>query len=53
MEKHLVPRFADLALCDVTTVVIQMYVTHLIQAGYAPKSIDHIHDVLRQCFGQA
>jgi site-specific recombinase XerC len=46
MEKHLTPRFGDLALCDVTTPVIKTYVTHLIQAGYAPKSIDHIHDVL-------
>jgi integrase len=46
VEKHLVPRFGDLAVCDVTTPVIQTYVTHLIRAGYAPKSIDHIHDVL-------
>jgi len=46
MEKHLMPRFGELALCDITTVAIQTYVTHLIQAGYAPKSIDHIHDVL-------
>jgi integrase len=46
MEKHLLPRFGALALCEVTTAVIQQYVTHLIQVGYAPKSIDHIHDVL-------
>jgi integrase len=46
MEKHLIPRFGALALCDVTTPAIQTYVTHLIKAGYAPKSIDHIHDVL-------
>jgi integrase len=46
MEKHLIPRFGDLALCDITTPTIQGYVTHLINAGYAPKSIDHIHDVL-------
>jgi integrase len=46
MEKHLLPRFGDLAVCEVTTPVIEGYVTHLIQAGYAPKSIDHIHDVL-------
>jgi len=36
----------ELALCDVTTPAIQTYVTHLIKAGYAPKSIDHIHDVM-------
>lgn len=46
MGKHLIPRFGELALCDVTTPAIQTYVTHLIKAGYAPKSIDHIHDVL-------
>jgi integrase len=46
LEKHLLPRFGDLPVCDVTTAVIQTYVTHLIQVGYAPKSIDHIHDVL-------
>jgi integrase len=46
MEKHLVPRFGDLAVSDVTTQEIQSYVTHLANAGYAPKSIDHIHDVL-------
>ena len=46
MEKHLIPRFGELAVCDVTTPAIQAYVTLLIKAGYAPKSIDHIHDVL-------
>jgi integrase len=46
LEKHLMPRFGDLPLCDVTTPAIQTYVTHLVKAGYAPKSIDHIHDVL-------
>jgi integrase len=46
MEKHLIPRFGELALRDVTTPAIQTYVTHLIQTRYAPKSIDHIHDVL-------
>jgi integrase len=46
MEKHLIPRFGDLALSDITTQTIQSYVTHLTKAGYAPKTIDHIHDVL-------
>jgi len=46
MEKHLIPRFGDLGCSDVTTQAIQAYVTHLTKAGYAPKSIDHIHDVL-------
>ena len=46
LKKHLLPRFGDRALSDVTRQEIQAYVAHLTQAGYAPKSIDHIHDVL-------
>jgi integrase len=46
MEKHLIPRFGDLGLSDITTQGIQSYVTHLTKAGYAPKTIDHLHDVL-------
>ena len=44
--KHLVPRFGVLALMDVTTQEIQSYVAQLSHDGYAPKTIDHIHDVL-------
>src|SRR5581483_2888582 len=44
--KHLVPRFGHLAVADVTTQAIQGYVAQLSSDGYAPKSIDHIHDVL-------
>lgn len=40
------PRFGDVALADVTTQEIQAYVAHLTHEGYAPKTIDHIHDVL-------
>jgi integrase len=45
-EKHLVPRFGDTAISDVTRQEVQAYVAHLMKAGYAPKTIDHIHDVL-------
>ena len=44
--KHLVPRFGDKAVSDITRQEVQAYVAHLTQAGYAPKTIDHIHDVL-------
>jgi hypothetical protein len=44
--KHLLPRFGETALCDITRQDVQAYVAHLTQAGYAPKTIDHIHDVL-------
>jgi integrase len=46
LKKHLLPQFGDMAISDVTRQDIQAYVAHLTHAGYAPKSIDHIHDVL-------
>ena len=33
-------------ISDITRQAIQGYVAELMRAGYAPKSIDHIHDVL-------
>jgi integrase len=44
--KHLTPRFGDIAVSDITRQEVQAYVAHLTQVGYAPKTIDHIHDVL-------
>jgi integrase len=46
LKKHLLPRFGDKAVCEITRQEIQAYVAHLTQVGYAPKSIDHVHDVL-------
>jgi integrase len=46
LKKHLLPQFGDMAVSDVTRQEIQAYVAHLTQLKYAPKSIDHIHDVL-------
>jgi integrase len=46
LKKHLLPRFGDNAISDITRQEIQVYVAQLIKEGYAPKSIDHIHDVL-------
>ena len=34
------------AIADVTRQEIQAYVAHLTRSGYAPRTIDHIHDVL-------
>ena len=44
--KHLLPRFGDRALGDLARQEVQAYVARLVDAGYAPRSIDHIHDVL-------
>jgi integrase len=46
LGKHLVPRFGEMAIADVTRQEIQAYVAQLNRAGYAPKTIDHMHDVL-------
>ncbi len=46
LKKHLLPRFGDIPLCAITRQEIQAYVAHLTREEYAPKSIDHIHDVL-------
>lgn len=46
LGKHLLPRFGDKPLSEITRQEIQVYVAHLIQKGYAPKSIDHTIDVL-------
>jgi integrase len=46
LKKHLLPRFGDKAVSEITRQEIQVYVAQLTQDGYAPKSIDHIHDVL-------
>ena len=43
--KHLSPRFGDQAMSAITRQEVQAYVAHLTQAGYAPKTVDHIHDV--------
>ena len=46
LKKHLAPRFGTWELSTITTEEIQKYVTGLDARGYAPKTIDHIHDVL-------
>jgi hypothetical protein len=46
VQKYLMPRFGETPLCNVSRQEIQAYVAHLTNDGYAPRSIDHIHDVL-------
>lgn len=46
LSRHLMPRFGNRAVAQITRQEIQAYVAHLAHAGYAPKSIDHMHDVL-------
>ena len=44
-EKHLLPRFGDKPLSEISRQEVQSYVAHL-QKAYAPKTVDHVHDVL-------
>ena len=46
LHKHLLPRFGNTPLFELTRQEIQAYVAYLVHEEYAPKSIDHIHDVL-------
>ena len=46
LEKHLLPRFGDKPIVGVTRQEVQAYVAHLVSNGYAPRTTDHIHDVL-------
>ena len=46
LRRHLLPRFGDSELSAITRQEIQAYVAHLTQQGYAPRSIDHVPDVL-------
>jgi Phage integrase, N-terminal SAM-like domain len=46
LDKHLLPRFGEMPVTDVTREEIQKYVADLITQHYAPKTIDHMHDVL-------
>lgn len=46
VAKHLLPRFGETQLIDLGRQQVQTYVADLLRAGYAPKTIDHIHDVL-------
>lgn len=46
LDKHLIPWFGDRAMHEITRQEVQGYVAHLVRQDYAPRSIDHIHDVL-------
>ena len=46
LAKHLLPRFGDGQLTELGRQDVQAYVASLCQDGYAPKTVDHIHDVL-------
>jgi hypothetical protein len=45
-DKHLLPRFGERPISDVKRQQIQAFIAQLTTTGYAPKTIDHIHDVL-------
>jgi integrase len=46
LEEHLLPRFGDKAMTEITRQEVQAYVAHLVNNGYAARTTDHIHYVL-------
>ena len=46
LKKHLLPRFGDKAIAEITRQEVQACVAYLVSNEYAPRTTDHIHDVL-------
>lgn len=46
VKKWLLPHFGDRQLSEISRQEIQVYVAHLARKGYAPRTVDYIHDVL-------
>ena len=46
LQKHLLQRFGETHVSELRRQDVQSYVAHVLQLGYAPKTIGHIRDVL-------
>lgn len=46
VRKHLLPQFGDRRMCDISRQEIQRYLAALSAKGYAPTTVDYIHDVM-------
>jgi integrase len=46
LRVHLIPKFGDRPVSEITTMEIQAWITQLRERGYAPNSIDHFHEVM-------
>ncbi len=53
LEQNLLPAFGNVDLSGIRRQDVQMFIAQLTQAGYAPNSVDHIHNVLSAVLGTA
>ena len=53
LRKHLLPRFRDSRLCDITRADIQRYLIEKLKSGYAWETADHLRSLLSKIIGTA
>ncbi len=46
LRLHVIPKFGDRPVGEITTAEIQAWISELRENGYAPHSLDHFHEVL-------
>src|SRR5467141_4889701 len=53
LRKHLLPRFRDCRLCDITRAEIQQYLVGKLKDGYAWETTHHLRSLLSKVMGTA
>jgi len=53
LEKHLIPRFGDWFLDKITKIEIERWKTSLVEAGYAPTTVNTLLSVLKAIYSAA
>ena len=53
LRKHILPRFRDHRLCDITRTEIQRYVMEKLKHGYAWETANHLRNLLSKVLGTA
>jgi hypothetical protein len=53
LRKHLLPRFRDCRLCDITRAEVQQFVTGKLKDGYAWETTNHLRTLLSKVMGTA
>jgi integrase len=53
LRKHLMPRFRDQRLCDITRAEIQHYLLEKLKSGYAWETTNHLRHLLSKVLGTA
>ena len=53
LRKHLLPRFRDCRLCDITRAEVQQFITGKLKDGYAWETTNHLRTLLSKVMGTA